>query len=691
MRELIVCEKNNAAKRIAHILSAGKARMEKVYNLPVYVFGNGEGETRCLGLKGHILKVDFPIQYQDWEKVEPAKLIDAPIVKVPIHKSVVKVLQKLAEEADFIIIGTDFDREGELIGVDAINKIKEVNPGVRVRRARFSALTELEIKRAFSGLEDVYMDLAQAGEARQDIDLVWGATLTRFLSLASRRLWKQFLSVGRVQSPTLCLIAERERERQAFIPKPYWQIKALFECEGEKFSANHKTDKFWEKEKAEGVLSKLLDPAVGGAGGIGHISKVDRTLRRLAPPSPFNTTAFLSAAASLGISPSSAMRIAEGLYMEGLISYPRVDNTVYPPSLDIKGILRLLAPMDIGAGGIGELAGELLGLDKLVPTRGAKEATDHPPIHPTGLARKADLSPRNWKVYELICRRFLGTLAPQAVIENVRVDVNIGGEIFIARGTSVIEEGWFRFYPYGRRREEKIPHLQQGDEVKLVKSTLEEKETQPPLRYTQGRLILKMEELELGTKATRHEIIKNLYDRRYVHGDPIVPTEMGLSVAEALGRYAREISTPEMTASLEKDMNAIAEGRVSREAVVGRSRDMLVSVMLALEKNKKEVASEIREGIKGDRVVGKCPRCGQDLRIIRAKKTRKRFVGCTGYPACSTSYPLPQYGEVIALGETCEACGAPKVKVLSRPKGACGGKPWILCIDLSCPTKQKKE
>ncbi|HAW59877.1 MAG TPA: DNA topoisomerase I [Actinobacteria bacterium] len=674
MRELIVCEKNNAAKRITHILSAGKARMEKVYNLPVYVFGDGKGETRCLGLRGHILKVDFPIQYQDWEKVEPVKLIDAPIVKVPIHKSVVKVLQKLAKEADFIIIGTDFDREGELIGVDAVNKIKEVNPDVRVRRARFSALTESEIKRAFSKLEDLYMDLAQAGEARQDIDLVWGATLTRFLSLASRRLWKQFLSVGRVQSPTLCLIAERERERQAFIPKPYWQIKALFEREGERFAASHKTDKFWEKEEAEGVLSKL--------DGIGRIAEVNRTRRHLAPPTPFNTTAFLSAAASLGISLSSAMRTAENLYMEGLISYPRVDNTVYPPSLDIKGILRLLANGDPDIKG---LATELLGLDKLVPTRGAKEATDHPPIHPTGLAKKTDLSPRDWKIYELICRRFLGTLAPQAVVENVRVDVNVGGEIFIARGASVVEEGWFRFYPYGRRREEKIPHLQQGDEVKLVKSTLEEKETQPPPRYTQGRLILKMEELELGTKATRHEIIKNLYDRRYIHGEPIVPTEMGLSVAEALGRYAREISTPEMTASLEKDMDAIAEGRVSREAVVGRSRDMLVGVMLALEKNKKEVASEIREGIRGDRVVGKCPRCGRELRIIRAKKTRKRFVGCAGYPACSTSYPLPQYGEVIALGETCEACGAPRVKVLSR------SKPWILCIDPGCPTKQKRE
>ncbi len=191
--------------------------------------------------------------------------------------------------------------------------------------------------------------------------------------------------------------------------------------------------------------------------------------------------------------------------------------------------------------------------------------------------------------------------------------------------------------------------------------------------------------------STRHEIIKNLYDRSYIHGDPIVPTEMGLAVAEALRKHADTISTPQMTAELEKDMDAIAEGKVARESVVDRSRNILARIMLDLGRKKAAVAGEIREGIREDKIIGKCPRCGMDLKIIRAKKSKKRFIGCAGYPECSMAYPLPQYGEIITLDDVCEVCHSPKVKVIGRPPTSRGGKspkPWILCIDPNCPTKK---
>ncbi len=135
-------------------------------------------------------------------------------------------------------------------------------------------------------------------------------------------------------------------------------------------------------------------------------------------------------------------------------------------------------------------------------------------------------------------------------------------------------------------------------------------------------------------------------------------------------------------------MDAIAEGKLGREEVVNQSRNMLGGVMLSLSKNKSQVAEEIWSGLKEDKVIGKCSRCGNDLRIIRSKGTKKKFVGCKGYPECTMSYPLPQKGEVIALGEVCEVCGAPKVKVvsLSRQRGG-KQKPWILCININCPSK----
>lgn len=668
-KTLIVSEKNIAARRLAQLLG-GSYKTEKVGSVEIYNFKLNGRQCTAIGLKGHILKVDFPLAYANWQEVDPAELINAQIIKVPTQKGIINTLKKQAKDADEVIIATDFDREGELIGVDAVNQIREVKD-LPVKRARFSALTKEEIDKAFNQLESVYFNLAQAGEARQDIDLIWGATLTRFLSLASTRLGKNFLSVGRVQSPTLWLIVEREKEREAFTPQTYWQLKVVFEHSGQTYEASHKTERFWDKGEVEEILSKL--------GETGEVSSVKTTKRTLEPPAPFNTTAFLAAASALGLSPAKSMSIAESLYMNGYISYPRVDNTVYPDSLAFKEILAAVSAADE----IGVLAQEVAGQKELKPTRGKKKTTDHPPIHPTGAAKKEKLSAQEWKVYELVVRRFLATLAPPAQIESKRIDISVNNEPFFLRGSVVKQAGWLKYYPYSQRKDELVPDLAKGDIVKIVEPKVEEKQTQPPARYSQGTLIQKMEEAGLGTKATRHAIIQNLYDRGYIHSDPIIPTELGIAVAEALKKHAQKIASPEMTAELEGEMDLIAEGRKSREEVVERSRQLLTQVMLTLKEKKEQVAEEIKGGILTDKIVGQCPKCGSNLRIIRAKKSKKRFVGCTNYPDCQVTYPLPQFGDVISTGEVCEPCGSPKVKIISK-----GKRPWELCLDPKCSTKE---
>ncbi len=156
-----------------------------------------------------------------------------------------------------------------------------------------------------------------------------------------------------------------------------------------------------------------------------------------------------------------------------------------------------------------------------------------------------------------------------------------------------------------------------------------------------------------------------------------------MAVAESLIKHAAKISSPEMTAELEADMDGIAAGSKSREDVVDRSRQMLSQVMLSLVANQEAVGSEIRGGILEGKTVGVCSKCASELRIIRAKKTKKRFVGCSKYPDCDQSYPLPQFGEIIPLGGVCDQCGSPKIKVVSK-----GKRPWELCLDPSCPTKE---
>jgi DNA topoisomerase-1 len=371
------------------------------------------------------------------------------------------------------------------------------------------------------------------------------------------------------------------------------------------------------------------------------------------------------------------MRVAEDLYMAGHISYPRTDNTVYPSSLDLREALATL-----GQGEFRREADLLLSRSTLRPSRGEKRTTDHPPIYPTGAPRRGDLSDRDWRIYELVARRFMATLADEAVMESNRIDLALDGEPFFARGNRVVTAGWFEFYPYSRQKDLELPMLAKGDQVELVNKELDARETQPPARYGQGTLIELMEKHNLGTKATRHAIIQNLYDRGYVHGNPVEPTEMGIKMAEALQQFAPRIASPEMTAELEKDMDLISVRDLTKEQVVAISRDLLRQAYGSLEQNREQVAAKIYEGITDDRVLGDCPTCGQHkLRVVRSKSTKKRFVGCEGYPECNQTYPLPQRGDIIGTGETCPECGSPKIKVLG------GRRPWVLCLDPYCPTK----
>jgi DNA topoisomerase I len=670
---LIISEKANAAKKIAQFLAEGSVKDGKHRSVPHHTFTWMGEKSVSVGLKGHVLNPEYPEEYSNWQKVEPSELIDAEILKSVSEKGVAEAVKSLAKKADRVVIATDFDREGELIGVEALSLAFEANPKLvdHVERSRFSALTKGEVTRAFDELVDVSRELADAGEARQDIDLIWGATLTRWVSRATKRYGSAFLSVGRVQSPTLVLIVERERERRAFVSEPYWELDATLKNGGGPFAVRHAHGRFKEEAEARKAFENLTDTAT--------VTEVKQKLATRPPPTPFNTTGFLTAAASLGIGPSRAARIAEDLYTDGYISYPRTDNTVYPRSLDLREVLGQLKQVKE----VGPYAEKLLASGKLSPTRGKKETTDHPPIYPTGYSSRKTLRDDQWKIYQLVVRRFLATLSGPAKTLRTTLRFESGGEPLTTSGTVVTQEGWLGVYRYGRRADEELPRLEKGDEVEVIEAEVTGKETQPPGRYGQGRLIKLMEDLGLGTKATRPNIIQNLYDRGYVHDDPIIPTEKGIAVAQALKDFASEIASHEMTAELERSMDAISEGKISKENVVDESRDVLRRVYENLTESEREFADIVWTGIRGDETLGKCPESGHNLIIRRNRKSGKRFVGCEGYPECRVTYPLPQKGTIIPLGTECDACGSPEIKVLG------GKRPWVTCININCPKKQE--
>ncbi len=701
---LIVTEKNSSAKKIAEILGApqGGPKEDKTFKVPFYTWTDEQGEEQMtVGLKGHVLGPAFPEGYSNWQKTDLHDLIDAKLIKEPTDKNVVKAIKKLAKGADDLVIATDFDREGELIGLEALEEMLDANPELgtreeteagtlKVQRARYSALTKEEIERAFSELDTLSYPLANAGAARQDIDLLWGATLTRAVSLASRRFGSNFLSVGRVQSPTLGLIVEREMERRAHVAKPFWELFAKFQHPDGSFEAHHSVDKFWERAE--------VDAAFAGTSSPGVVKAVTARKNTRKPPTPYNTTAFSTDASSrLGITPASAMRIAEDLYMDGFISYPRTDNTVYPKSLPVRELISSLVRVKEFSAASG-----LLDQPELTPTRGKKETTDHPPIYPTQAIHPGALDGSKKRVYELVVRRFLATFSPPMITESTRADIEAGSQSYFVRGSVVVDPGYAGIYTYARSADEEIPKLVEGQELALDGDPwILDKETQPPSRISQAKLIEMMEERGLGTKATRADIIQKLFDRGYVYGNPPIPTETGIALYEAFKNYVPAMATPEMTAQLEAEMDRIAAGEETKGTVVGESRDLLHKTWGEIDESREDLAKVIWKGMDEDRILGPCKVCEEAgrtkedgspnmLRIIRAKKSGKRFVGCSGWVlddpnSCDQTFPLPQRGDVFRLEERCSICDkTPRLKV--QPFR---GRPWNLCLNDDCESMQE--
>jgi len=731
---LVVTEKNDAAQQIARLLcDVGRPKADKVYNTPIYRFTHEGDEWVTIGLRGHIMAPDFPpalkysttegwygetadgehlpadipdtlarppydskrkpylkdgIDIKGWKVPSLPYLVWAPIEKDPAEKEIIRSLKNLAKKADFIVIGTDFDREGELIGSDALRQIRQVAPDTEVARARYSAFTKAEIDHAFANLVPLDQDLADAGESRQYIDLIWGAVLTRYLTMAKYGGFGNTRPAGRVQTPTLALVVARERERQAFVPKDYWVIagtaKRPKDDEDAAFKISHpghgtkKDGRFWNEGEANATYDRVKDARTG------TVTSVEKKSRTVRPPVPFNTTSLQAAAAGEGISPARTMRLAESLYMDGLISYPRVDNTVYPASLDLRDVVKTLSAVP----NYREVANALLRRDKLTATRGKQETTDHPPIYPTGAADPDRLEPAAWKLYNLIARRFLATLCDAAVVEDTKVEIDIAGETFRASGSVLARAGFRAIYPYGLRKDEQLPVLVQGDTVDILGIKEDHKQTEPPARYSQGRLIQEMEKAGLGTKSTRASIIQRLYDVKYLKNDPVEPSQLGMAVIDALSTYAPHITTPDMTAELEGDMTKVAEGHETQEQVVTHSRALLASMMDGLIDHKDDLGEAISDAVTADAKVGTCPKCGKDLVMKHSAKTRSSFIGCMGWPDCDVTYPVPT-GRIEPLegdAGVCPECGAPRIKVHPFRSRA-----YETCVNPQCPTNAEPD
>lgn len=669
--KLIISEKAIAGKKIATILSKNDFATNNVNGVSVFEFKKNNETYLLIPLRGHINTVDFVGEDSYWSIFTLKALADKKFVYKEVEKKIISLLKKERKELTQIIIATDADREGEAIGLEAYNYVQLKNKKADLKRAYFSALTEKEVTDAFSKLRNLDFNYAHSVFTRQEIDLLWGAILTRYLSVIANRKGKMFLSAGRVQTPLLNQIVEREMERNKFVPEKYRVINIIFKKTKIRFEGTHKLGKMFDINKADLIYQKIKDEKTGV---VKSITKTQKILKR---PDPFNTTSFLRAASAIGFGTSKAMSTAENLYQQGFISYPRTDNTGYPPSLDFKGILNKLL-------GFKELEKDILQILKkpINPSRGKKITTDHPPIHPVEFTQQ--LKGDNKKIYELIVRRFLATLSIDAVTENLSVLIDVKKEPFIVNGQIIIEPGWKKIYYYSKLNEVILPHLEKEEIISIVDKKLEKKETTPPPRFTEGALIKLMEDLNLGTKSTRPAIIQKLRNRDYIQGGKSVePTKIAISVCSVLNKNADIITQPKLTADTEEEMELVATGKKEKDEVVNNTRKKLHEIIDLLLKEKDDIAKELRGGIIESNYIAVCPKCGKKL-IIRYGKTGKQFVGCLGFPSCRNTYPLPQRRNISATDKFCEECKEPIVNVS-------GGRSadFEMCLNPNCKTKEE--
>ena len=675
--ELIITEKPSQSLKIAEAL-ADKKPSKKTEKGVVYYELKHKGKDILVGCAvGHIFNLKekksngwtYPTYDYEWQ---PSYKISKDSSYTKKYLDVLKKLSKLSGE---FTVACDYDLEGSLIGYNIIRFICNKKDG---RRMKFSTLTKDELVNSYEkALKHLDFPLIESGEARHMIDFLFGINLSRALTLSVKNATKRFkiLSTGRVQGPSLKILAEREIEINKFKSEPFWELESIGDI-----TSKHEKGMFWKEEEVKKIHNKIKKEKKA------VVDSIKKSEFPQAPPFPFDLTSLqLEAYRSLRINPKDTLEIAQELYSASYISYPRTSSNQLPPSINVKKILTDLSKQKEYK----ELCEELIRENKLTPNNGKKQDPAHPAIHPTGVMPKK-LDGRQSKIYDLIVRRTLASLAESAKRETQTVKLIIKNEPFITKGTRTIEKGWHKFYGrHNPNKEEELPKLTEKQEIKVKKINLLAKETQPPKRYTPASIIKELEKRELGTKATRSAIIESLYNRNYVKDQSLEVTDLGLKTVETLDKYCPEILDEKMTRDLEEDMEEIREGKETKEKVIDRAKRDLDKILKHFKENEIKIGKELsvanQETLEKESIVGKCPECKKnDLRIMYSRRFKSYFVACSGYPKCKTTFSLPNYALPKPTDKLCEECKSPLVLMIRK-----GKRPYEYCINKQCPKKEE--
>lgn len=574
---LIVAEKPKAAEKIAKALSNGNLKVFNYKGVKVYEFGN----YRVVAALGHLFKLDtndkkwyYPVFDCYWKPITSER---SGILKY------INALKEIGKNAKEIIIATDYDVEGSVIGY---NVLRFIFNRQNAKRMKFSSLTKQEIVKAFNNsINSLDFGQVYAGLTRHYLDFYWGINLTRALTIIANL--NKVISCGRVQTPTLNLILERENEIRNFVPQNFWIIKALLQKENENFFAEYIEGRIFERERAIKIYEDCNKAKAV------KVLSIDKKKVVIKPLPPFNLTSLQTESYRLyKFSPSKTLKIAEELYLNGYITYPRTSSEKMPIGISFRKILESLCLVK----NYEKFCTILLGKEKLIPREGEKDDPAHPAIVPTGeIPRK--LSKDEEKIYDLIVRRFINCFYDDLIVSEQKIYFDINGYKFVSVGKTIEREGWLKVYPK-KVEERTLPRIELNDKIFLLKINLIQDVTKPPKRYNLSELIKLMEAKKLGTKTTRSEIIETLFRRNFIEGKKTIKiTKFGEKLIEILKKHVEIITSVDMTRKFEEKMEEIQIGKERMENVLEEAKKTIIEILDQIDKNKNEIRKSFIEAL----------------------------------------------------------------------------------------------
>ncbi len=601
---------------------------------------------------------DFQMKYQ-------------PIERNDKH---VKAISSKLKNTDALYLATDPDREGEAISwhLYELLKNRKYLKGKPVYRVVFNEITKKAVQEAIANPRELSMDLVNAQQARRALDYLVGFNL-------SPLLWKKIrrgLSAGRVQSPALRMIVEREEEIEAFKTREYWTVEADLKKQGAAFKARltqyggEKVEQFTitEEKQARETEKTLLEKA----GGKLEVVKVTKKQRRRNPAAPFTTSTLQQEAArKLGFTTNRTMRVAQQLYegmdigngAVGLITYMRTDSVTLANEAveEIRGYIADKYGKD-----------QVPEQPRVFKTKSKNAQEAHEAIRPTSILYHpkeiaGHLSKEQAKLYELIWKRTLASQMVHATLHTVAADLAAGaGNIFRANGSTIVNAGFMAVYQEGQddkktkdSDEKMLPPLKEGEQVDLLAIRPEQHFTEPPPRYSEASLVKALEEHGIGRPSTYASIISTLQDREYVELEKkrFYPTDVGRVVNKFLTNYFTQYVDYDFTAKLEDELDAVSRGE-----------EEWIPLLEKFWKPFKERIDHTQENVQRSDVTQekmdeKCPKCDSPLSIRLGR--HGRFIGCTNYPECDYTRDLnADKAEAEApqeVGRDCPECGSPLI------------------------------